>query len=403
MVEEVKKIKVEEITDKIEKYKLEEAPSKKFSLIQRKFLKRKEFYKYIKEYHRRLEELELKQSSYKEAKSFLGLYMDFNSSLELLKQKGITPVLTANDLLSDEYIESTKSQDSLEGLVLIHKTRYVPKNKKIASTKESVGTKEIKIKIAKETIIVKISNPRNTVHFSVNGEVVSHMLGDWEDCKYAVIIPFTDIKKEQYANVYPNDTYTIGGVELTSNSWILVPRGESEKVKKENPGVNVMEYEGQDVSGYANILIKYLGYSKEIIDPGRYGGWSNKEHKYKFIEFMKREGFRTGTHWDSKEREMDLFDEFKQKIIQIIKYVEEHKELMHNEDFVKSLKEELTWEIVEFSKFPNEIEYFQLFYEYMLEHSYALTLSSCDPTVITEEIIRQLEERCQVETKQIKK
>lgn len=49
---------------------------------------------------------------------------------------------------------------------------------------------------------------RNTVHFAVNDEVASHEYGNWENSKYAVLIPFTDIPKEKISKVKSVDTFT---------------------------------------------------------------------------------------------------------------------------------------------------------------------------------------------------
>lgn len=73
---------------------------------------------------------------------------------------------------------------------------------------------------------------RNTVHMAMNDEVSSHMYGSWEDCKYAILIPMSDIQNSQIGYASCVDTFTKGSLKLSQNSWILCPIDEVEQMKK---------------------------------------------------------------------------------------------------------------------------------------------------------------------------
>ena len=65
---------------------------------------------------------------------------------------------------------------------------------------------------------------------AMNDEVSSHMFGSWDNCKYAILIPFDDIPNEKIGRVAPMDTFTRGSIELSENSWILCPKNEVERL-----------------------------------------------------------------------------------------------------------------------------------------------------------------------------
>lgn len=101
--------------------------------------------------------------------------------------------------------------------------------------------------------------------------------------------------------------YTDGGVNLDSSSWILCPKGESEKIKEQNKKINVIEYEGENVSGYANILLQYLGYDYK--EGNNYGWLFDRESQDNFYNILESEGVPTSSlkmlHSDSFSGQTD--------------------------------------------------------------------------------------------------
>lgn len=100
-------------------------------------------------------------------------------SIEKLKDTSLG--LTIEEL---EKFNSTKVDDrveiiGMEDLVLVHKTRYIPKNGRILTNKEGgklISKDDYEIKLNGETY--KYSKPsfRETLHFTLNGGVTSHEL-----------------------------------------------------------------------------------------------------------------------------------------------------------------------------------------------------------------------------------
>ena len=351
MLEQLKRIKLAEIEEKIAQLEQDEEQYKKYNWFERNIFKKKEYETYRKEQSRKkreqLEELETQKNQYLNAKCIQQLGYDLQSAIETLHQRGIPEIITESEMKETTYRPTKPYVDSMEGIILVHKTNYVPTDAKIKSVKDAKVYENVEYQIAGHIIPMRIQAGRDTVHFAANGEVQEHLEGSaWSLCKYAVLVPFQDIPREQYANVFPNDTYTNGSVNLTTNCWILVPKGEGEEVRKNNPGVNVIEYEGPTVTGYADKVVRMLGYSKQEIDPGAYGGWRDADANNSFYEFTSREGFRSGIHYFSNEQYQERFSRAIQIIIQFIKYVEVHPETLNNPQFVKELQENIESQIV---------------------------------------------------------
>lgn len=360
MIEELRRIKLAEVAEEETKIIQEYSIEGKYNWFERNIFKRKEYSTYVKQQEKnrkeKLAEIEKKKDEYRYAVCIQQLGYDLESAIAILKQNGVSIVLTEEEMKEFTYKQTKPDVDSMEGIILVHKTNYIPSQGKIRTVKDSDVYENVEYQIAEHTISMKIKIERDTVHFAANGEVQEHIEGSaWDQCKYAVLIPFNDIPKEQYANVYPNDTYTLGSVSLTNKCWILVPKGEAEEVRRNNPGINVIEYEGKNVTGYADKLIRMLGYSQQQIDPGAYGGWRDGESNNMFYHFVSKEGFRSGIHYLSKEQYQEKFSRAIQIIIGMIKYVENHPETLSNPKFVEELKEQIKSQLVYAGGAPKNI------------------------------------------------
>lgn len=64
-----------------------------------------------------------------------------------------------------------------------------------------------------------------TLHFSLGAPVVSHSAGNWENKKYAILLPLKYIKS-QMLNLFHQDTFIIGDLKLPEESVLLIPRDE---------------------------------------------------------------------------------------------------------------------------------------------------------------------------------
>lgn len=241
-------------------------------------------------------------------------------AIKLLKSNNIPVILTEAD---KHIIDRPREYEEkgLNSLILVHKTRYMPNGSVIKSPKDVEAKTQAETTIEGKKYDYAFKRARNTVHFAVNGEVSSHELGEWDDCKYAILIPFVDIPKEQIMSAAAMDTYTYGSVKLTQNSWILCPKGEIEEISKKNSGVQVLEYEGENVQGYANAFISTLGYRVEEI-----GKWSlgDDTSQSQYFELISREGLKWVTHYNSRESKIETNRESINVAIEILKKVKEN-------------------------------------------------------------------------------
>lgn len=207
-------------------------------------------------------------------------------AIQLLQDNNIPVVLTEEDKNKIETQEKILKEKS--DFVCVHKTKYIPVENRIKSAKEAGVVSTKKIEIEDKEYDVQYKHERNTVHFCVNGEVTNNTGGDWDECKYAIIVPLESIDTKQIKGALPVDLYTEGGVTLDESSWILCPRGESKKIKKQNDKINVIEYDGENVTGYANILLQYLGYDYK---EGGFWEWINDTESQKnFYDLLEKEG-----------------------------------------------------------------------------------------------------------------
>ncbi len=105
-----------------------------------------------------------------------------------------------------------------ENLLLIHKTDYMPSQQKIRTTGNATTSHE---DYSSEKFL-PIEASRQTVHFSLNHPVVSHMMGNFDSKKYAILIPSEGVMKENIVTLNPSDTYSFGNVPLKNKDAEIV-------------------------------------------------------------------------------------------------------------------------------------------------------------------------------------
>lgn len=211
-------------------------------------------------------------------------------AIKLLESNGIQPVLSEADKNVFSHPRDYSSKSSLIG---VHKTKYAPTANMIKSAKDANVNYKRSITINAVEYEYSFQSARDTVHMSMNDEVSSHMYGSWDDCPYAVLIPFDDIPNEKIGRAAPMDTFTRGSIELSENTWILCPKNEVDRLKIFNPKVHVLGYEGENVQGFSQPFLTQLGYRAENV--GMWN-WMNNESANQFLELMEKEGIKSGTH-----------------------------------------------------------------------------------------------------------
>lgn len=296
---------------------------KHFSLIQKVLTKRGEYKEYKKEgeeqnqkvrkaseirtklfvektrTEKKIQELEeklqqLKKIDFSEmenAKVIKSLGINLFEAFSILEKNNIPIVLTE----ADKIVTKVESDYSSKGDVIgVHKTQFAPTGSKIRTAKDVKAVFKDTITINGQKYEYEYMSERDTVHMAMNGEVSSHTGGCWDDCKYSILIPMSDIPNEKIGYANSVDTFTKGSLSLSQNCWILCPINEVEQIKKNNPKVNVIGYEGKSVFGYSGPFLSALGYKAEDIGMG---SWCNEESRKQFERLMKKEGIKIKQHF----------------------------------------------------------------------------------------------------------
>ncbi|MBT4651115.1 hypothetical protein HOC13_01185 [Candidatus Woesearchaeota archaeon] len=202
----------------------------------------------------------------------------------------------AKKLRIDALLKKEKSvgkRINRKALVAIHLTDFFPDHGILQTTGE-VG-----LNIDGK----KIYFPRETIHFSLNGPVGSHMYGSWEGKKYVILVPLNLIFERVYA-LRPEDTFIMGQLNLPKGSEII---GEEKNLTGKNPGnaTLVPFLEGEDAHQAAKRRIKERGYVLAEIGMWSWSFRSEAEalqeiaptlyHK-PFYEMIEKEGKSSLTH-----------------------------------------------------------------------------------------------------------
>lgn len=183
--------------------------------------------------------------------------------------KRIPQILTKEML--KEYSEhgrgrTQKQTNELKDLILVHKTKYPPIDNCIKAPRdieEAMQPYYKPINILGKIYNRNLKHERNTVHFSVNGEVLDHQFGNFSKRKYIIMIPGDKIEKKKFIGGELDDLYTNGTYEIPKGAIIICPANEVAEMKKNNKGQAVFGYEGEYVDGYGNLLLNKMGYAMD--------------------------------------------------------------------------------------------------------------------------------------------
>lgn len=238
----------------------------------------------------KLQEIEQRINLIENAKILYEMGITLTDAIKLLEDNGIQPVLSESD---KGIFPHPRDYSSKSALIGVHLTKYAPTANMIRSSKDSNVEYKKSITINGIEYEYSYRSARDTVHLAMNDQVSSHAYGDWKDCKYSILIPFEDIPNEKIGRAATVDTFTRGSLELSENTWILCPRNEVDRLKVFNPKVHVLGYEGENVQGFSQPFLTQLGYRAEEV--GMWD-WANVESSRQFYELMAREGIKTGTH-----------------------------------------------------------------------------------------------------------
>ena len=141
--------------------------------------------------------------------------------------------------------------------MLVHVTNYAPTNNQIKTPLQTGQSQK------KETPIgeTELKSFRDTVHFTVNTTVSSHGGGNWSERKYAIFLPmdsFVEKNGQKIKSCQVVDFFIDGPANLPNNAYLLCPQDELEEIKKANPNINVIGYQGKNVIEYTEKFLKML-------------------------------------------------------------------------------------------------------------------------------------------------
>lgn len=289
-----------------------------------------------------LEKTRRQISSVENARTLYDMGIKPTDAMQFLEDRGIQPVLSESDKCETLHPVNYSSKASLIG---VHKTRYAPTDNIIKSAKDANADLKDVITVNGVRYDYTYISGRDTVHMAMNGEVAETDGGNWDDCKYAILIPFDDIPNEKIASATGGDTFTRGSIKLSDRTWILCPKSEVSTLKKFNPKVHVLGYEGENVQGFPGPFLTQLGYRAETIN--RNGGWKeipipysskySSENIAQFIDLMKKEGIKRYTHYNSCFMENEEALSCISKVISISKLLRD-KHLLTNKDDIKKIR-----------------------------------------------------------------
>lgn len=276
------------------------------------------------------------------------------SNASSLAELGLTPEEAMSFLLSKNapvVLEEAERHVAKKGvikeqsdIVMIRKTDYIPTNDVIKPAKDSLRYEE-EITFGGERYKYNYSEGRNTMHFCANHEVTSHSGGSWNKNKYAIIIPFDELEKSKIGSACSVDTFLRGSVELTTGAYILCPKGEREFVRNNNPNINIVEYEGDSVSGYAELLISALGYP---VVSGNAKCLNDSESQRQYDVIMQEQGLQTLPHCDTTEGLTEDEDTELNKFVSILKLIQDKRILdkISITELVEEMKEQKCFELL---------------------------------------------------------
>lgn len=325
MISEIKKIKIEETNNKInisnkeikdveEKLKILLEEKRKltsldntppFSLIQ-KIFKRKKYNKYLKtakENEARLLVLnediafceskiaDLKQtignsnrnlSRFQEASSLEDLGIkSFENAVALLEKYNKDIILEHGDKILSQL---PSILEDISDYCFISKTTTLPNSTKISSPFNLNEEINIDVLLGETFINLPVKNWITTVHGTIN------CVDQDIQSKYAYLIPFKNLNKENLVSALPNNTFFDSELSIPEGSYIIVPKSELNSCKsnlKNIEDITIIGYDDEgketgqklNINNTLSILMNNLNYSEQELTSA---GWDNirNQHDY---------------------------------------------------------------------------------------------------------------------------
>lgn len=261
---------------------------------------------------------------------------------------------SSSPLDKDRMMETFKG---LDDFLLVHKTNFFPSNDTIYTPKSTQAKRKTSFTFRGKEYQIDTPVSNNTTHFALNGPVSSHMYGDWDSTRYAIVTNFNDVNRENLLAINLEDTYFEGNVHLKKKYYILVPKSEVEKFKQSkldlNPNAIIVPYDGIKLDKAVSGLIACLGKMPEVISNNNWAERNDEIIKsaIKALEpYQKGDKYKGGKHAYSENMQQKLLEQRANTIISIYEFLqnnglnptlEELKELLKTQPYGGFLNKEV--------------------------------------------------------------
>lgn len=233
-------------------------------------------------------------------------------------------------------IISEKENYSIEDLVLVRTTDGFPFEKKVLTPEHSkvvlkdypTTMKYVIFNLLKEKYgeewekyqeLFKIEQieKRHTIHFCINGLVVSHDYGEFNDRDFVIIDPLKyHLDDENLKSMRAEDTYFTDDIMLSDESAIMMTKEKYESIKDDPLYIDVLQnmnvfcYEGDQYLAISKVL-NTLGYDSFVINNH---GYRNGIYKDKpagemlqfLINYCNINNINMDRHFNSEDNFMDV-------------------------------------------------------------------------------------------------
>jgi len=204
---------------------------------------------------------------------FLGLERYFGDEQAIQMIRNAPQIATQNGWTTrfdpfNRWFSNLSAQD----MVLVHRTQYVPEGGVIKTTRSATG----------------LPGVRDTIHFTLNHPVMSHMEGNWDNVPYTIFVPLHMIPKSRIENMMGADSWVGGDLELPAGTVVLGLKGTP---APKNLGKAVYR-EIEPGEGRIESALSELGYAVQTAGIDHFG---DRRIQDVFKEFLNNEGFELGS------------------------------------------------------------------------------------------------------------
>lgn len=230
------------------------------------------------------------------------LELSFKDIIKFLCENGVPFIFTEEEknTIREMYGQTSRNFESINDIVLVHKTDYEP-DKNCLNTDVSMNAiKENNTKINARVYPTLIRPFDNTIHFSVNNESIKHLDYKWDNKKYGIIVNLADISIDSLNGVNSADTYTTSIFELPKGSIILCPADRISEVFKNNNNCIVIGYENENYNDYINTILMGLELPVEKNDEF---GFKDDKVNAKYKEILTEAGYKNfNQYWQTDDK-----------------------------------------------------------------------------------------------------